>query len=66
MVPRHQLVDRGSLQNRLTFLKIPGTAKSIQHLDPDQILVRAGSNPSATHCTTEKANSGSTSNLETL
>src|SRR6266851_605806 len=48
MVPRHQLVfgrSRGSLQNRLTFPKIPRTAKSIQRLDPDQILVRAGCNP---------------------
>jgi hypothetical protein len=59
-------VARVSLQNGLTFPKIPQTAKPIQRLDPDQILVRAGSNPSATHCTTEKANSGSTSNLETL
>src|SRR5216683_1800110 len=48
MVPRHQLAFerwRGSLQNRLTFPKIPRTAKSIQRLDPDQILVRAGCNP---------------------
>jgi hypothetical protein len=59
-------VDRGSLQNRLTFPKITRTAKPIQRLDPDQILVRAGSNPSAIHCAPEKANSGSTSNLETL
>jgi hypothetical protein len=59
-------VARVSLQNGLTFPKIPQTAKPIQRLDPDQILVRAGSNPSVTHCTTEKANSGSTANLETL
>jgi hypothetical protein len=59
-------VARVSLQNGLTFSKTAETAKPIQRLDPDQILVRAGSNPSATHCTTEKANSGSTSNLETL
>src|SRR5450631_2997545 len=35
------------------FFQNTGTAKPIQRLDPDQILVRAGRNPSAIHCAPE-------------
>jgi hypothetical protein len=66
MVPRHQLAVRGSLQNGLTFSKIPRTAKPIQRLDPDQFFGPRWMQPFCHPLRARNDNSGSTSKLETL